>query len=35
VVANPADFEKMVQECIDLGPKEVELQRLGAAMEAE
>ena len=34
-VANPADFEKMVQECIDLGPKEVELQRLGAAMEAE
>ena len=34
-VANPADFEKIVQECIDLGPKEVELQRLGAAMEAE
>lgn len=33
--ANPADFEKIVQECIDLGHKEVELQKLDAAKEAE
>ena len=33
--ANPADFETIVQECIDLGHKEVELQKLDAAKEAE